>query len=129
MREVKRAKLYRPYGRCGPAKKWSEMTGPERWITSRRIFGGRRRAAFWRKLGFPNIDCAVEARQRQREAQRRLREQVPMREPIEGPVAGSASPLVRRLMLEIPAGLYDPAYLMRREMKILDLARRCPRGY
>lgn len=128
MPRQKTLKIYFPHGRHAPGKTWAQMSGKERWVTSRRIIGGRHRAAFWRELGFPNLERAWEARKRACERRRRLG--------ITGRGKTLTQPRVREIQRDellrrnlLPAGLYDPEYLMRREMLILDAQRRSPRNY
>jgi hypothetical protein len=146
-REEKKPKIYFPYGRQAPGKTWAEMTWKERYVTSRRIFGGHRRAAFWRELGFPNLVIAREAARKYREERLRAGLLPPKRvarlqrivdrevRPEDANEARAAeifesgkSERQRRQMLGdlLPAGNYDPQYLMRREMRILDVMSRCP---
>jgi hypothetical protein len=55
MRREEKPKIYFPHARRSPEKTWSEMHRKERYVTSHRIIGGRRREASWRKLGIPNL--------------------------------------------------------------------------
>jgi hypothetical protein len=64
------AERKRPYGRQAPGKTWAEMTGKECYVTSRRIFGGHHRAAFWGEQGFPKLARVVEAHMRNGAARR-----------------------------------------------------------
>lgn len=149
-RERKKTKIYFPHGRHAPGKTWSEMNGKERYVTSRRIFGGHRRAAFWRELGFPNLVKARDAARKCREerlragllpAKRTARLQRIINREVRPEDANEAraaeifergkAERQRLVMLGdlLPAGLYDPQYLMRREMRILDVMSRSPWNY
>jgi len=55
MRREEKPKIYFPHARRAPEKTCSEMHRKERYVTSYRIFGGRRREASRRKLGIPNL--------------------------------------------------------------------------
>ncbi len=143
----KKYKIYFPHGRRAPGKTWAEMTGKERYVTSLRIRGGRGRAAFWRKLGFPNLVKARDAARKYREERMRAGLLPPKRvarlqrivdhkvRPEDANEARAAeifergkSERQRSQMLGelLPAGNYDPQYLMRREFLILDAMRRSP---
>ncbi len=146
----RKKRLYAPYGHDTTIRKyghlltWSEMTPHERGRTSRRIMGGHTRNRYWRAKGFPNLTKAREMQALKREE--RLKAGVLTNERLRRIVAGLAQPKDAReardlelfrsgqqerkptvLLGDIPvAGLCDPAYLMRREMRILDVMGRCP---
>ena len=130
---------------------WKEMNWKERHVTALRIKGGRNRAKFWRALGFPNMRKAREAAKRYREErikagllpvkrgarlERVANQEVPAVSADEaraaelwlsGKVERKERRVAKVLLGDIlPAGSYDPAYLMRREMRILDVMSRCP---
>jgi hypothetical protein len=137
--------------RFGKLLTWNEMNGKERKVTALRIKGARNRNKFWRALGFPNLKKALAAQKRYREErlkagllpvkklarlERVANQEVPAVSPDEARAAEiwlsgkveRKEQRVRKVLLGdlLPAGNYDPAYLMRREMRILDVMSRCP---
>ncbi len=149
-----RKKIYYPYGhlttirRFGRGLSWTEMSGREKWVTSRRIKGAHTRNKFWKRLSYPNLAKAREALRAKREKQIGMGEIPPKRrrrlerivskelEPRDASESRDAGLFAqgkqererRRILGDlVPAGLYDPQYLMRRELRILDVERRCPR--
>jgi len=153
-RNEKGEKLYCPYGyrttiaKFGHLVTWKEMSPKERYVTSLRIKGSRNRNLFWKSLGYPNLKKALEVRMANRE--KRIKEGIlpPKRvKRLEKIVAEEVKPVsvkeertaelwlsgkverVRKASIIgeiLPTGLYDPAYLMRREMRILEVMGRCP---
>ncbi len=149
-----RKKIYYPYGhlttirRFGRGLSWTEMNGREKWVTSRRIKGAHTRNKFWKGLGYPNLVNAREASRKYREERIKQGRLSPQRlarlrrvaeqevQPADANEARAAElwesgkvERSRRVILGdlLPGGLYDPQYLMRREMRILDVMSRCPR--
>lgn len=125
------------------------MNPHERGITSRRLKGAHTRNRYWKAHGYPNLKKATAARLAKREERIRVGI-VPVKgarrvKRFERLVAGVVEPRdaneARELEIfasgreqrktnvmlgDIPvAGLCDPAYLMRREMRILDVMSRC----
>jgi hypothetical protein len=150
-----RKNIYYPYGhlttirRFGRGLSWTEMNGREKWVTSRRIKGAHTRNKFWKRLGYPNLVRAREALRTERERRIRMGEISPKRRRrleriVESHVAprdpnesrdaelferGKQERDQRRILGGlVPAGLCDPQYLMRRELRILDAQRRSPRN-
>jgi len=137
--------------RFGHLLTWSEMTGKEQYVTSLRIKGAYNRNKYWRDLGYPNLVNARAALVKYREE--RLREGLLPAEKarrLERVVSHEAEPrsadetraaqiyeegrLERARVRDgsrpllgglLVAGNYDPEYLMRREMRILDVMSRC----
>lgn len=155
-------RLYAPYGyrttieRFGHLLTWLEMTGSERYVTSRRIAGAHHRNDFWRELGYPNLVRARTALKENATARLKAGQISPQRKALYRRIAAGeikghtgrrdeekarifsegereiqetqARPQSPRPMLGgiLPAGLYSPEYMMRREMRILEVMRRCP---
>jgi hypothetical protein len=146
-------RLFAPYGHNTTIRKfghlltWNEMNGRERAITRKRLQGCHTRNRYWKAHGYPNL---VKARATAAENRRKRLEAgilpAKRKKRLDRVVAGEVKAVdiyevkaaeiygrgkeERRLnpMLGglVATGLYDPEYLMRREMRILDVMSRCP---
>jgi hypothetical protein len=134
---------------------WNEMSWKERRPTALRIRGGHNRNRYWRERGYPNLVNARAALKKKQEARLRAGQITPERKArlrrvaageiagsirdrdaenarifIEGEreiqraaLPGSSRPLIGGILV---AGSYDPKYLERREMRLLDIMGRMP---
>ena len=130
---------------------WNEMNWKERHVTMLRIKGARKRNRYWKLHGYPNLKkgtqvllanraaklkAGIAPKRRTRRLEKIVNQGIPASSPDEARAAelwlsGKIERVERHratvLLGDIlPAGSYDPAYLMRREMRILDVMSRCP---